>query len=186
VWRYRVSDWRSDAHASREEMRGWPNNGGSEGIVRLSDGRFLVFSEDGMRPDGSREVLLFDGDPAIAATRARSLGYRPPENYYATDAAELPDGRLLILNRQASLARGISAKLVLARLPAQGDLIAGQEIASLQAPLTVDNMEALSITREGKRTIVWMASDDNFSPVLQRTLLLKFELLPLPVIAGSE
>jgi hypothetical protein len=36
-------------------------------------------------------------------------------------------------------------------------------------------MEALSVTQENKRTIIWLASDDNFIP-LQRTLLLKFEL----------
>ena len=42
--------------------------------------------------------------------------------------------------------------------------------------LPVDNMEALSVTREGDRTIVWIASDDNFNPLLQRTLLMKFAL----------
>jgi hypothetical protein len=36
-------------------------------------------------------------------------------------------------------------------------------------------MEALSVTVENGRTIVWMASDDNFGP-LQKTLLLKFAL----------
>jgi hypothetical protein len=40
-------------------------------------------------------------------------------------------------------------------------------------------MEALSVTRELGRTIVWIASDDNFSP-LQRTLLLKFALDQAP------
>jgi hypothetical protein len=36
-------------------------------------------------------------------------------------------------------------------------------------------MEALAVEREGGRTILWIASDDNFNP-LQRTLLLKFGL----------
>ena len=46
----------------------------------------------------------------------------------------------------------------------------------LRAPAAIDNMEALSVTRERGRTILWIASDDNFSP-LQRTLLLKFALV---------
>jgi hypothetical protein len=176
IWRYRTSDWRSDAHAEPEAMRRWPNNAGSEAIVRLRDGRFLVFSEGQLRRDGTSEVLLFEGDPALADTRYISLGYRPPRSHVPTDAALLPDGRLLILNRRVSFWDGISAKVTIAALPEQGDLLAGTEIATLRAPLTVDNMEAVSITREGGRTILWLASDDNFSPPLQRTLLLKFAL----------
>ena len=50
-------------------------------------------------------------------------------------------------------------------------------IARLAPPLTVDNMEGIAIRREGGRTFVYLISDDNQSKV-QRTLLLKFELLP--------
>ena len=57
----------------------------------------------------------------------------------------------------------------------EGNVLAGQEIAELRPPVSVDNMEALSITQEKGRTILWIASDDNFSP-LQRTLLMKFAL----------
>ena len=52
-----------------------------------------------------------------------------------------------------------------------------QDIAWLAAPLTIDNMEGLAIRKEEGRTFIYLVSDDNFSP-LQRTLLLKFELLP--------
>ena len=54
-------------------------------------------------------------------------------------------------------------------------MIAGKEIADLRSPINVDNMEGLSVTQEGGRTIVWIASDDNFNP-MQRSLLLKFAL----------
>ena len=50
-----------------------------------------------------------------------------------------------------------------------------RELARLQPPLTIDNMEGVSATIENGRTIVWLVSDDNFTP-LQRTLLLKFAL----------
>jgi hypothetical protein len=36
-------------------------------------------------------------------------------------------------------------------------------------------MEGLSVTQEGGRTIVWLTSDDNYSP-LQQTVLMKFAL----------
>lgn len=169
--------WCSDAHHAPAAMRAWPNNSGAEGIVRLKDGRFLVFSEGAMRKDGTSEVLAFSGDPAVAGTAMRSLGYRAPPGYRLTDAALLPDGRLLLLNRRFSLFEGFAAKLVVAPLPRPGAaaIIAGDELADFASPVTVDNMEALSVTREAGRTIVWIASDDNFSP-LQRTLLLKFAL----------
>lgn len=177
VWRYRTSDWRSDARAAPDAMRKWPKNMGSEGIVRLRDGRFLLFAEAPDEKGESSEVLLFDGDPALAATRARSLRYRVPRGYRLTDAGLLPDGKLLLLNRRFALFEGVSAKLLVAdpgRIEKEGE-IRGQIIAELRSPLLVDNMEALSIGAENGRTIVWIASDDNFNP-MQRTLLLKFAL----------
>jgi hypothetical protein len=178
VWRYRLGDWRSQAHAAPPEMRKWRSNRGSEAMLRLPDGRFLVFSEGG---GGESPVLLFEGDPAVPGTKAAMLRYRPPQGYRITDAALLPGGRLLFLNRRVALLEGIfSARLTMTKLPRlePGGLLEGEEVATLRKPLTVDNMEALSVTREGGRTIVWIASDDNFNPLLQRTLLLKFALEP--------
>jgi hypothetical protein len=136
-------------------------------------------AESGQRPDGSTDALLFADDPTKPGKPPLPLRYAAPKGYKVTDAAVLPDGQLLFLNRRASLANGFSAKLTLAKSPdlSAGGTIWGQDIADLQAPLTVDNMEALSVSSEGGRTIVWIASDDNFLP-LQRTLLMKFQLEP--------
>jgi len=177
VWRYRGADWRSDAHASPPAMRKWPSNAGSEAMLRLPDGRFLIFSEGKKRGDGSTEALLFDGDPARAGTKASSLGYRAPAGFSITDAALLPDGRILFLNRRFALLEGVAAKLTVGHLSAvkAGAVLTGREIATLRPPLTVDNMEAMSVAREGEKTIVWIASDDNFNG-LQRNLLMKFTL----------
>ena len=177
VWRYDLPGWRAEADSEPRAMRKWPGNQGSEAMVRLRDGRFLVFSEQRLRPDGSSEVILFDGDPAVPGTRTASLGYRAPAKYRITDAALLPDGRLLFLNRRFSLLHGISAKLTVSDLPrlSAGSVLTGSEIAHFDQPTNVDNMEALSVVRETGRTIVWIGSDDNFT-ALQRTLLLKFAL----------
>ncbi len=179
VWRYRLADWRSDSAARPEAMRGWRSNSGGEGIIRLPDGRFLIFAEARQQPDGVGEVALFDGDPAVQGTPSRRIFYRPPAGYRVTDAALLPDGRMLLLNRRFTPLEGVSAKLTVAPVAAwrAGAVIEPREIAFFQAPVTVDNMEALSVTREAGRTIVWIASDDNFSG-LQRTLLLKFAMAP--------
>ncbi len=174
---YRWPGFEKAGSAAPAGIRGWPNNGGPEAMLRLPDGRFLIFSESGRRPDGSTEVLLFDRDPTLPAVKAVSLGYRPPKGFVVTDAAWLPDGRMLLLNRRYAGLEGISAKLIVARLSSlqAGTVIVGQEIADFRPPVTIGNKEALAVTREGERTIVWIASDDNFSP-LQRTLLMKFAL----------
>lgn len=176
--RFRRSDAREESETRPPAMRRWGGNSGAEAMVRLADGRFLVFSEG--RDDGSpfSPVLLFDGDPARPGTPALGLRYRRPAGFRVTDAALLPDGRLLVLNRRLTWFGDFAASLVVAPLPARraGATIAGREIARLESPLTVENMEALSVAREGGRTIVRIASDDNFMPVL-RTVLMEFVLL---------
>ena len=174
VWRYRRGDFALGSAAEPPAMARWRGNRGAEAMVRLADGRFLVFSEGS---GGESEALLFAGDPAVPGTPASRLRYRPPEGYRITDAALLPDGRLALINRRVNLLEGFTTRLTLARLPElnEGALIAGEEAATFAGAVTRDNFEALSVTREGGRTILWIASDDNYSP-LQRTLLMKFAL----------
>lgn len=178
VWRYRRRDFAAEAHAAPREMARWPGNAGSEAMARLADGRFLIFSEGPLGEDGTSPALLFPGDPTSAASRPAALRYRPPEGYSITDATALPDGRLVFLNRRWTLLKGVSAVLTVEDAPrlGEGAVLEGRELAVLRSPLIVDNMEALSATREGGRTILWIASDDNFNPLLQQTLLLKFAL----------
>ncbi len=177
VWRYARASWKPESHAAPPDMKKWPFNGGGEAMLRLNDGRFLIFKEGGEGNGGTTEVLLFDSDPAVPASRVTRLWYRPPNGYKITDAALLPDGRMLYLNRRFAFTEGMSAKLTMGPKPVlkPDAILSGAEIARLEPPLTVDNMEALSITQENGRSILWIASDDNFVP-LQRTLLLKFAL----------
>ncbi|QAY77082.1 esterase-like activity of phytase family protein [Sphingosinicella sp. BN140058] len=174
VWRFALPEWRELGGARPAAMRKWEENNGPEAMVRLPDGRFIIFSEgDG----GITEALMFPSDPSVPGARAIRMRYRPPAGYRITDATLLPDGRMLLLNRRISFVSGMKAKLAVAPVPPPrtGVLIAPQEIAAFAPPLTVDNMEAVSVTSEAGRTIVWLASDDNYMP-LQRSLLLKFAL----------
>ena len=157
-------------------MRRWPSNRGAEAMLKLPDGRFIVFAE-GKGSEAVSEALLFEGDPSRPGTRSVRMTYAKPRGYRTTEAAMLPDGRALILHRRFAFLEGVSAKLSLLD-PAQaqaGAILRGRQIADFHRPINVDNMEALSVTREQGRTIIWIASDDNYNP-LQRTLLMKFAL----------
>jgi hypothetical protein len=178
IWRYTEGFAQADGHAEPAAMADWPPNEGPEAMVRLHDGRFLVFAETAKRPDGSHVVLLFPGDPTTGVAPI-TFGYRGPPGFAPTDAVELPDGRVIVLHRRFSLTKGFSAALSVLD-PAQiepGATITGTPLVpSWAPPLTVDNMEALAIERRADgRLMLWIASDDNFF-VAERTLLMAFAL----------
>ena len=179
ICRYAPGFARVEACRTWPEIEAWPETGSIESMARLPDGRFLVIAEMGMMGDGSHDTLLFGGDPAESATASPlHLRYVPPRGYRPTDAVALDERHLLTLNRRITLQDLFTATLALVELPANprpGDRLTARTIARLAPPLLADNFEGLTITREGGRTIVWIASDDNHE-FFQRTLLLKFAL----------
>jgi hypothetical protein len=179
LWRYDASLARAERSARPVAMADWPIAGGAEAMVRLRSGEFIVFSETARprgRPD-ARIVLRFAGDPTQPPRAPASFAYVPPDGYDPTDVAELPDGRLLVLNRRLSLGGLFTAKLsvIEVRGVGKGGVVQGTEIATFERPLQHDNFEALAVTREGADTIVWIASDDN-GEFWEQSLLLKFRL----------
>lgn len=178
IWRYAPGFTRVEANRAPRRMRDWPLNGGAEAMVRLRSGRFVVFAESERVKGGARRALAFDRDPTDPQARSLAFAYRPPAGYSPTDAAELPDGRLLVLNRNLTLRQGFTAVVTVVDLRGMkpGALLNGREVARLAPPLIHDNFEAMAVTREGAGTIVWIASDDNPPTFFQRTLLLKFRL----------
>ncbi|MCW4461725.1 esterase-like activity of phytase family protein [Sphingomonas sp. BT-65] len=178
IWRYAPGFARAEAHAAPPAMAEWPDNGGAEAMARLRDGSFIVLSEseDG-DAKGTRRGLWFAGDPVRAPRRGFAFSYRPPKGFKPTDIAELPDGRLVVLNRKASLREMFTAVVAIVDRGAvgAGRIATGREIARFAAPVVHDNFEAVAVTREGRDTILWIASDDN-QWRLQRSLLLKFRL----------
>lgn len=179
IWRFSPGLVQWERRSRPSSMRDWPSAGGPETMVRLSDGSFVVLSERARIGGGGRRAVRFAGDPAEHSGRAFGFVYQPPARYEPSDAAELPDGRLLVLNRRFRLPFDFTAKLTIvdARAIRPGARVVGREIATLAAPLLHDNFEALAVTVEEGVTIVWIASDDN-ELFLQRTLLLKFRLEP--------
>lgn len=176
IWRYGPGFARGEASRKPRGMANWRTNSGAESLVRLRDGRFVVIAERAQRR-GARQGLIFSGDPVAQATRVSQFRYRPPKGYDPSDAASLPNGDLLILNRRWRFPLTFSASLTL--IPAKairaGAVVAGREIAVLPSSLVSENCEGLAVTRERGRTMVWIVTD-NDTMTVRRTLLMKFRL----------
>lgn len=178
IWRYAPGFARGEAHVAPPAMARWPKNGGAEAMVRLRDGSFIVLGENSAGvAKGLAPGLWFAGDPVRNPRRGFRFAYRPPAGYRPTDAAELPDGRLVVIDRKFSFRELFTATVSIVDRAAirPGRVVQGQEIARFAAPVLHDNFEAVAAVREGRDTILWIASDDN-QLLLQRSLLLKFRL----------
>jgi hypothetical protein len=159
-------------------MQAWPEQGGAESLVRLGDGRFIAIGERANAPGGGYDVLLWAGDPVDPRTPPPvHMRYLGPTGYRPTDALWLGGDSLLVLTRRMTVADWFTARLTLVHMPklAAGALLRGEVIASFERPGPTDNLEALALSHERGRPILWIASDDNHL-VLQRTLLFKFAL----------
>ncbi|RYD92963.1 MAG: esterase-like activity of phytase family protein, partial [Sphingomonadales bacterium] len=117
IWRYDAALARAESHAAPPEMADWSRNGGPESMVRLRTGHFIVLSETA-RPKGrfaktGRVGMLFQGDPTDPRNRGAGFVYLPPPGFDPVDMTELPDGRLLVLNRRFAVPGLFTAKLTL-------------------------------------------------------------------------
>ncbi len=103
----------------------------------------------------------------------------PHDPFSVTSAANAPDGGLFLLERRYSLLGGVGMELrhVAASEVHEGARLDGDVLANLSfQDANIDNMEGIAVRRGPKgETLLYMISDNNFSP-LQRTLLLMFEL----------
>lgn len=100
------------------------------------------------------------------------------DDYEVSDLAFLPAGDLLLLDRRFSLLGGFAIRLrrVAGAAIRPGALVDGSILYESDAAQQIDNMEGLSVHREGLDTVLTLISDSNFSP-LQRTILLEFALI---------
>ena len=101
------------------------------------------------------------------------------DNYAATDAAFLPDGDLLLLERRFNLSQGVGMRI--RRFDAAAlegaDGLQGEVLIDANLAYQIDNMEGLSVDVDDQgRVLLTVVSDDNRS-ILQRTLLMRFELM---------
>ena len=159
-------------------MRKLPSNGSLESLVfgrkgSALAGKLVAISERGLDPAGNIMAWLIGGKaPAVFSVRRT-------DSYDISDAAQLPTGDLLVLERKLSLMGGAGIRI---RRIAQASIVAGATVdgpSIFDADLghEIDNFEGLDVhvTEEGD-TVLTLVSDDNFS-MLQRTLLMQFTLV---------
>jgi hypothetical protein len=159
------------------ELKDLPGNQGLEALVFVPEGfqqrgALIALSERGLTEAGDLKAFLIGGStPGPFAVKRK-------DEYNISDAAILPGGDLLVLERKFSLESGAGMRI--RRLPLgeirPGALVDGPTIIEADMRCEIDNMEALSVHRAPSGEVrLTLLSDDNHSP-LQRTLLLQFSM----------
>lgn len=136
-------------------------------------GSIITIAERGKNLEHNRPAWIIGG-PNAGKFWIKKLG-----NYDVTDAAFLPNGDLLILERLFSLSEGLGMRI--RQLDGSNlrpdHLHTGKTLLTADFSYQIDNMEAISVHRNAYgETVVSLMSDDNRS-FLQRTLLLRFVLI---------
>ena len=149
-------------------------NRGLEAIAARPDGGLLVLAEDAPRGADAIEGFLARGtaDPAPQRLLLRRTG-----GYSVTDAAFLPGGDLLVMERRFSVATGPAMRIrrIAASDVGAGRTMDGPVLIEASLPHQIDNMEGLAVTPHPEGHRLTLVSDDNRS-LLQRTLVLEFLL----------
>ena len=154
-----------------------PANKGIEALVFVPKGlplagTLIAISERGLDKAGNIIALLIGGSTPGAFAIKRSL------TYDITDAALLPGGDILLLERRFGWDIGLAIRVRRIALGnvKPGALADGAVLFEADLGYEIDNLEGLSVHRAvGGEIVLTLVSDDNFSAV-QRTLLLQFTL----------
>ena len=159
-------------------VRTLPNNKGLEALVFVPrtlplGGTLIAISERGLDRDGNLLAFLIGGpSPGTFAVERTA-------DFDVSDAAQLPSGDILLLERKFSWTSGLFIRIRRVKLAdvRPGAVVSGPVLFEGDLTQAIDNMEGLSVHRTAAgETVLTMISDDNFS-ALQRTLLLQFTLL---------
>ncbi|MDO9368727.1 MAG: esterase-like activity of phytase family protein [Sphingopyxis sp.] len=179
--------WRLDAGLSEIEanrrlpgLPRWPANRGPEAMAHLPDGRTVVFSEDADDDPRGRDALVFTGDPAVRGAPPIRFLYDSRGKGLVSDAATLPDGRILLVHRRLGFDPVFTTIIAIVD-PAdirEGAIVRSRTIGRVPVSLA-ENYEGAAVSVADGRTWLWLVADDNFN-VWQRSLLLQFELVDLP------
>jgi len=162
------------------DARGMRENQGVEAIAVLQGGprkgAIVAFAERLTRGSGYHTGWIW---PAGGAGAAQRFQLTDVGGFNVTDAAGLPDGSLVVLERYFRWTEGVKMRLRLieAREVAPGARAAGRTLFEGDSAYEIDNMEGLAAHQgAGGETILSLISDDNFNRLLQRTVFLQFRL----------
>jgi hypothetical protein len=139
------------------------------------------------RPLAGAVLVLAEGPAAegesipgglIAGGAWRPIALAGAGPYALTDAAFLPDGDLLVLERRFGFGDGIGMRIrrIAADAIVAGAVLDGEVLIEAGFSQAIDNMEGMAVDTDTEGTVLTLVSDDNRS-FLQRTLLLRFRLV---------
>ncbi len=173
----------SSTRVKPDEMRRWSANSGPETLLRLVDGRFLVLGEAPEQSSGRRDRpgVLYAGDP-VEGAEAIEFRYSSTPRYSPVDAAQVPGGDVVILERRVQYrlpAAEFDARLVRADPAAikEGEPWSGEVLQTFKGSLFGENFEGLEFVPDPSNPdagSLYMIADDNLS-AFQRTLLVKLD-----------
>ncbi|KZK96225.1 hypothetical protein PsAD46_00075 [Pseudovibrio sp. Ad46] len=160
-----------------KEIRGLAKNKSLESVAVAPpnsplSGAIITIAERGKSLKHNRPAWIIGGP------RPGKFWIGKQGNYDVTDAAFLPNGDLLILERLFNLSEGLGMRI--RQLDGSNlrpdHLHTGKTLLTADFSYQIDNMEALSVHMNAfGETVLSLMSDDNRS-FLQRTLLLRFIL----------
>ncbi len=160
------------------EARRMPANKGFEAVTIMAGGPLagspVAIAERFPDAQGHHSGWIWvRGEPQRFALR--EIG-----GFDVTDAAALPDGAVLILERRFRWTEGVRMQMRYLKpgVLVPGAVIEGEILITADMTSEIDNMEGLAL-HKGPRgeTVLTLVSDDNFNHLLQRTILLQFTLL---------
>ena len=138
-------------------------------------GAIVAIAERSLDAAGNHRGFILDGKRPGTFSLVRT------EPFDVSDAAFLPDGDLLVLERRFSFTDGFGMRIrrIAGAAIRPGAVLDGEVLMVADMGDQIDNMEGLAIrTNERGETILTLVSDDNGNKFLQRTILLQFALTP--------
>ncbi len=162
------------------DVRRISTNKGFESVAVLRGGPLkgavIAFAEEYHDPIRNHTGWIW---PAGIGSDPQRLGLANIADFAITDAASLPDGSLIVLERKFRWLEGVKARIRLIRAAdiKPGAMLDGEVLLDADMTAEIDNMEALALSRNARgQTVLTLMSDNNFNGFLQRSLLLQFTL----------
>lgn len=166
VLRYEGLDGPARALPGHAEFRRMPGNGSLEALAVGPDGALYTLPERSGRINRPYPVYRFRGGEWDRPFELPRRG-----DFLAVGADIGPDGRFYLLERNFAGIRGFATRL------RRFDLAGGSEEVLIESPFgRHDNLEGVSIWRDGSaRLVATMISDDNLN-LFQRTEFVEYAL----------
>jgi len=160
-----------------EDIHALPRNAGLESLAAAPEGSPFAGNLVAIAESAPSDLHDLTGY-VLGPGGTKRFSLRRHDRFDATDAAFLPNGDLLVMERRFNLRDLIGMRL--RRIPAvelKADaLIEGELLLEADFNTQIDNMEGLAVHQnEAGDIILTLVSDDNRS-ILQRTLFLRFRL----------